>query len=31
MKELWNQRYQEEDYVYGFAPNKHFKTFGKGI
>ena len=25
MKEVWDERYAEPDYVYGKAPNKYFK------
>ena len=25
MKEFWDERYAEPDYVYGKAPNKYFK------
>ena len=25
MKEFWNERYAEKEYVYGKAPNKYFK------
>ena len=27
MKEFWNQRYREKDWVYGEAPNQFFKQF----
>lgn len=26
MKEFWNERYQNEDYVYGMQPNEYLKT-----
>ncbi|MBZ9630366.1 class I SAM-dependent methyltransferase [Salegentibacter sp. LM13S] len=26
MKDFWNERYAEKDYVYGKAPNKYFKN-----
>jgi len=31
MKEMWNQRYQGDEYAYGFMPNAHFKAFLSGL
>lgn len=28
---MWNQRYQGDEYVYGSAPNAHFKAFLSGL